>query len=202
MGTAAAEPAAEPPPTEPAAESEPPPQPATREVSETTAPAERPLSAEAATEGEPAPPAATGEAVEPAAPAAEPVAPLPVEEPSALAAAPAGGDGPGPPGSGLATGRPYVVIRFTEDAPDYEPTLAEAVRLAVARRPNVAFDLVAVTPRAGTAKDLEDDLAQARTQAAAVMQSLIDLGIEPDRVSMLSWTGQPTDVNEIRLYIR
>jgi hypothetical protein len=94
------------------------------------------------------------------------------------------------------------VIRFTDDAGDYQPALAAAVRRAVERRPNVAFDLVAVTPRAGNAEDLADDKAEAEAQAAAVMKSLADLGIGPDRVSMRAWTGQPTDVNEIRLYIR
>jgi hypothetical protein len=107
-----------------------------------------------------------------------------------------------PPGSGLATGRPYVVIRFTESSIDYEKTLAEAVKRAVARKPNLAFDLVAVTPRAGTADELAELTDQAHAEAAAVIKSLSALGIGPERVSMMTWTGQPTDVNEIRLYIR
>jgi len=107
-----------------------------------------------------------------------------------------------PPGSGLATGRPYVVIRFTESSVDYEKALAEAVKRAVARKPNLAFDLVAVTPRAGTADELADLTEKAHAEAAAVMKSLSALGIGPERVSIMTWTGQPTDVNEIRLYIR
>jgi hypothetical protein len=107
-----------------------------------------------------------------------------------------------PPGSGLATGRPYVVIRFTESSVDYEKALSEAVKRAVARKPDLAFDLVAVTPRAGTAEELADLTEKAHAEAAAVMKSLNDLGIGPERVSMMTWTGQPTDVNEIRLYIR
>jgi hypothetical protein len=151
---------------------------------------------------------ATGAAEAPSEPdveAAEPVVeptPSPSPPQPALAVAPSTPAGVGPPGSGLATGRPYVVIRFTDDAGDYQPALAAAVRRAVERRPNVAFDLVAVTPRAGNAEDLADDKAEAEAQAAAVMKSLADLGIGPDRVSMRAWTGQPTDVNEIRLYIR
>ena len=143
------------------------------------------------------------ESTEPAAEAAQTAAAPTGDEASAEAPA-ATGDGsrPGPPGSGLASGRPYVVIRFTDSAVDYESVLAEAVRRAVARRPNVAFDLVAVTPRASTADDMAEQAEQARTQAAAVMKSLSALGIGPERVSMAAWTGQPTDVNEIRLYIR
>jgi len=107
-----------------------------------------------------------------------------------------------PPGSGLATGRPYVVIRFAESNTDYEKALSEAVKRALARKPNLAFDLVAVTPRAGTAEELADLTNQAHVEAAAVMKSLSALGIGSERVSMMTWTGQPTDVNEIRLYIR
>ena len=108
----------------------------------------------------------------------------------------------GGPGSGLATGRPYVVIRFTESNVEYEKALSEAVKRAVARKPNLAFDLVAVTPRAGTAEELADLTEQAHVEATAVMKSLSNLGIGPERVSIMTWTGQPTDVNEIRLYIR
>ena len=111
-------------------------------------------------------------------------------------------DGAAPPGSGLATGRPYVVIRFTETTVDYEKALAEAVKRAVALKPDLAFDMVAVTPRAGTAEELADLTEKAHAEAAAVMKSLSALGIGPERVSMMTWTGQPTDVNEIRLYIR
>jgi hypothetical protein len=122
-------------------------------------------------------------------------------EQSAAASGAHAGDVP-PPGAGLATGRPYVVIRFTESSVDYEKALAEAVKRAVARKPNLAFDLVAVTPRAGTADELAGLTEKAHAEAAAVMKSLSALGIGPERVSIMTWTGQPTDVNEIRLYIR
>ncbi|MGE0120903.1 MAG: hypothetical protein AB7S71_20110 [Dongiaceae bacterium] len=107
-----------------------------------------------------------------------------------------------PPGSGVASGRPYVTIRFNRSNVGYEPALAAAVRRAVARRPNVAFDLVAVTPQAASAEEAESRAALAQSQAAAVMRSLAALGIGPDRVSLQSWDGPPSDVHEIRLYIR
>ena len=157
------------------------------------------------------PAAASTPPAEPQA-ASDPASAAPATEVPQTAAAPqpapaqtAAGAGAGdvhPPGSGLATGRPYVVIRFTESSIDYEKTLAEAVKRAVARKPNLAFDLVAVTPRAGTADELADLTNQAHAEAEAVMKSLSALGIGPERVSMMTWTGQPTDVNEIRLYIR
>ncbi len=139
----------------------------------------------------------------PTAPAADTPQTAAAQQPEQSAAASgAGASDVPPPGSGLATGRPYVVIRFTESSVDYEKALSEAVKRAVARRPNLAFDLVAVTPRAGTADELADLTEKAHSEAAAVMKSLSALGIGSERVSMMTWTGQPTDVNEIRLYIR
>ena len=175
-----------------------------------------PDTADATASGNAAPPAETAGDSTPPAPPAEPQAtsdPAPADPASdapQTAAAPqleqsqtaGGADAVAPPGSGLATGRPYVVIRFTESSVDYEKALSEAVKRAVARKPDLAFDLVAVTPRAGTAEELADLTEKAHAEAAAVMKSLNDLGIGPERVSMMTWTGQPTDVNEIRLYIR
>ena len=149
------------------------------------------------------PPAEPQTASDPAPTASAPDAPQTATasqpEPSQIAG---GASDVPPPGSGLATGRPYVVIRFAESSVDYEKALSEAVKRAVARKPDLAFDLVAVTPRAGTAEELADLTEKAHAEAAAVMKSLNDLGIGPERVSMMTWTGQPTDVNEIRLYIR
>jgi hypothetical protein len=154
----------------------------------------------------PAPPAESQATPDPAA--AAPSAPAPETTQTAAAPQPeqsqtAGGAGAvAAPGSGLATGRPYVVIRFTQSNVDYEKALSEAVKRAVERKPNLAFDLVAVTPRASTADEMADLTNQAHAEAAAVMKSLSNLGIGSERVSIMTWTGQPTDVNEIRLYIR
>lgn len=137
---------------------------------------------------------ANGDGAVPEAPAseaaAEPAAEAPVDGSAGL------------PGSGLASGRPYLVIRFADSSVDYQEELAAAVRRAVERKPNVAFDLVAVTPRASTAADLTENTEKAQQQATEVLQSLQSLGIGADRVSVGAWTGQPTKVNEIRLYIR
>lgn len=197
--------------SQPQETSAPAPVPAT-EPEQTTA-ASQPEQPQESTAPAPAPAPAPAQAG--AAPPEQPQevptpASAPATEPQQTAAAPqpeqpqtaAGSTGIAAPGSGLATGRPYVVIRFPESNVDYEKPLSEAVKRALARKPDLAFDLVAVTPRAGTAEELADLTEQAHAEAAAVMKSLSNLGIGPERVSIMTWTGQPTDVNEIRLYIR
>ncbi len=160
----------------------------------------------AATEIQPAPDAAAAgadPASEAAAEAEAAETPPPVAEQAAVADTGAADYLPAsPPGSGLASGRPYVVIRFARTNIDYEAALAAAVEKAVARRPNVAFDLVAVAPPAGSAEEEASRTAVAEAQAAQVLQTLAGLGFGPDRVSLQPWTGEASAIHEIRLYIR
>jgi hypothetical protein len=123
-------------------------------------------------------------------------------DPTAAAAPAPNNSPPGPPGSGIASGEPYVVIRFPDSSVDYQPSLAEAVRRAKERKPNLAFDLVALTPPAQSADDLADDTKDAQERAEAVAKSLAGMGIPADHVNIVTWTGQSTEVDEIRLYIR
>jgi hypothetical protein len=109
---------------------------------------------------------------------------------------------PGPPGSGIATGRPFVVIRFDRPNPDYKQALYQAVSQALARRPNAGFDLVAVTPQSGGPAQVALNTTQSQRNADEVRRSLISMGISPDRVSLTSATSPVAEVNEVRLYIR
>jgi hypothetical protein len=180
-------------PAESDAAAAPPPPPPSAPAADEPGEAELPPAAESDSEAEP-----EGAAAEPA-----PESPALAQGDVALPPAPAAVEPlPRATEAEFAGRKPYVVIRFTSSSVDYEQPLAQAVRRAVERRPEVAFDLVAVTPRASTAEELAEYTQQAAAQSAAVRRSLADLGFGPDRVRMLAWTGQPTDVNEIRLYIR
>jgi hypothetical protein len=107
---------------------------------------------------------------------------------------------PGAPGSGITTGKPFVVIRFDKPNPDYEPALKEAVSKALARRPNAAFDLVAVAPEAAQ-EGTDPKLAQAN--ADQVLKSLMGMGLAADRVNMAAATTSPNaKADEVDLYIR
>jgi hypothetical protein len=107
-----------------------------------------------------------------------------------------------PPGSGIATGRPLVVIRFDRDNPDYEQALFAAVSATLDRRPNAAFDLVAVAPAVGTPAQISLNTNNARRSADKVMRSLTSMGLSPDRVSLSTMTSQTAQTNEVHLYVR
>lgn len=124
--------------------------------------------------------------------------PLP---PQPAAAAPSGHVA-GPAGAGLASGRPFVVIRFDNPGVEYEQQLYEAVSAALARSPEVGFDLVAVAPAGGTAEESVSNAEAARESMERVRSSLLNMGLPADRVSISQLTDQNVQGNEVRLYVR
>ena len=123
---------------------------------------------------------------------------------STESAAPAASDesAAAPPGSGIATGKPFVVIRFPNGGTEYETELAAALRKAKERKPGFALDMAAVAPSAGSPEALKDSTAKALDRADEVMQSLGTMGVPRDRVNLVSYSSPDADVIEIRLYIR
>ena len=105
---------------------------------------------------------------------------------------------PGPAGSGIASGRPFVVIRFDNPGVEYEQQLYEAVSAALARSPNVAFDLVGAAPATATPEETE----AARASMERVRQSMMNMGLPANRVSISQLTDPAIESNEVRLYVR
>jgi hypothetical protein len=113
-----------------------------------------------------------------------------------MPAAPAGSTG------GIASSRPLVTIRFDQPNVPYEQPLSQAVRVALDRRPNAAFDLVAIPAAASSPSQQSANYARARQYADAVMRSLTGMGVPADRISVRTASGQTTPTDEVRLYIR
>ena len=118
-------------------------------------------------------------------------APLPPQQ-----AAESSGHVAGPAGAGLASGRPFVVISFDNPGVEYEQQLYEAVSAALARSPEVGFDLVAVAP------DGVSNAEAARESMDRVRSSLLNMGLPADRVSISQLTDPSVQGSEVRLYVR
>ena len=106
------------------------------------------------------------------------------------------------PGTGLASGRPLVVIRFDKNDVKFEQALYQATSAALTRRPNAAFDLVAVASAIGTPAQVALNSDIARTNADKVMRALLDMGLPADRISMSQVTDPNIQANEVHLYVR
>jgi hypothetical protein len=119
-----------------------------------------------------------------------------------LGAAPGAAPPAGSPAATAAGGRPLVVIRFDRPNPAYEQALYTAVSRAIERRPDVTFDLVAVSPGRGSQAQVALAASTAKRQAESVMRSLTDMGLPANRVSMSASTSNSAQTNEVHLYVR
>jgi len=98
--------------------------------------------------------------------------------------------------------RPLVVIRFDRPNVQYEQVLYDAVSRALDRKPETAFDLVAVHPKTGSTAQVILNSTAARRNAEAVLRTLVDMGLPATRMSMTSVGSATAQANEVRLYVR
>ncbi|MBO0711348.1 MAG: hypothetical protein J2P47_08760 [Acetobacteraceae bacterium] len=103
----------------------------------------------------------------------------------------------------MPVGRPALLtIRYATPAPDYTSALATAVAAAGRQRPGVAFDVVAAIPVEHDPALEAERLAQARRNAAEVMQRMVLLGVPERRIRLGAETDSQITAHEVRVYIR
>jgi len=98
--------------------------------------------------------------------------------------------------------RPLVVIRF--DRPDipYQQALYNAVSRALERKPNASFDLVAVSPKRGSAARAALNSTQTKRNAEAVLRTLADMGLPANRVKLSAMSSPDVESNEVHIFVR
>lgn len=104
--------------------------------------------------------------------------------------------------SGSSERRPLVVIRFDRPNVAYEQPLYTAVRRALERRPDATFDLVAVSPNAGSAAQVALHTDASKRNAENVLRSLTNMGLGADRISLSATTSGSVQGNEVQIYVR
>jgi hypothetical protein len=106
------------------------------------------------------------------------------------------------PSASIGDRRPLVVIRFDRPNVPYEEALYTAVRRALERRPDAAFDLVAVAPNAGNPAQVALHSDASKRNAENVLRSLTSMGLPPERVSLSATTSANVQSDEVQLYVR
>jgi hypothetical protein len=114
---------------------------------------------------------------------------------------------PAPPPAGGAASlvgqrQPLVVIRFNQPNVEYEQALFTVVSRALERRPNAAFDLVAVAPSVGSAAQVSLATGKSRRNAEGVLRSLTNMGLPADRITLSATSSTNAQVNEVHVYVR
>jgi hypothetical protein len=107
-----------------------------------------------------------------------------------------------PPGANPIDRRPLVTIRFYRLEVPYEEPLDKAVHLALERRPDAIFDVVAVAPQQDDPSQLTSHSKASKRNAEKVFRSLTGMGIPPERVSLSATTSANVQTDEVQLYVR
>lgn len=98
--------------------------------------------------------------------------------------------------------RPLVVIHMGNGPVDYQQQVYRAVSQALDHRPNATFDLVAVSPNAGSAAEIALAASSARSGADNVKRTLISMGLPAGRITVASAARNDVTGSEVRLYLR
>lgn len=96
------------------------------------------------------------------------------------------------------SGKPLFVAKFNRQDVKYQDGLKQAVNRALAAKPGVFFEVVAVTPANGSALSG----STARNNASNVFQEMVDLGVSPDKIALSARTSEEATVSEVHVYVR
>jgi len=113
------------------------------------------------------------------------------------APAPAGGAA-----SQVGARQPLAVIRFDRENVQYEQALFTVVGAALERRPNAAFDIVAVAPSGNDSARVALDTNRSRRNAENVLRTLTNMGLPADRMTLSATSSAQAQVNEVHIYVR
>lgn len=118
------------------------------------------------------------------------------------AGAPTSAASPAIPGEPGGDRRPLVRIRYDRPSVDHADAVRTAVGAALARLPDAAFDLVAVTAAEDGATANAGAADEAWAHAEEVMADLLEMGLAADRLTLSAAGGPGADVGEVRIYVR
>jgi hypothetical protein len=97
---------------------------------------------------------------------------------------------------------PLISIHFDPPSQPYDLLLRYAVAQAMLRKPNVAFEVVAVLPKIDTATAQLAAMDQGNKDTEAVVRALREQGIPPDRAILGAEIVPGATGREVRVYVR
>lgn len=98
----------------------------------------------------------------------------------------------------IASGKPLFVAKFNKSDVKYQAGLKQAVSNAVAKKPGVMFDVVAVSPASGN----QLAAASAKNNATQIFQDMIEMGIGAEKINLSAKTSADVNASEVQIYVK
>ncbi len=98
--------------------------------------------------------------------------------------------------------RPLVKIKFDKANVDYQQPVYTALNATLDQYPNARFELVAVQPISGNAAFQAIEGTRARRNAENVLRSLVQMGLQQERLDLSTAESEHAITNEVHIYVR
>ena len=98
----------------------------------------------------------------------------------------------------VASGKPLFTVKFNRDNVNYEDGLEQVVSSAMDRKPNVFFDVVAISPMNGSTASKN----MAQKKATAIFQDMINMGVSAEKISISSRSSAEASSAEVQIFVR
>ena len=99
---------------------------------------------------------------------------------------------------GEISSKPLFVAKFNKENVQYKEALKRAVNSARNRKPNVMFEVVAVSPLNG--KQLSS--GNAKNNATKIFQDMVDMGVSADNIALTAKTSADATSSEVHIYVK
>ena len=96
------------------------------------------------------------------------------------------------------SGKPLFTAKFNKGNVDYKDGLSSAVSSAQNAKPNVMFNIVAVSPLSGNSAAQ----STAQKKATEIFQEMINMGVGADRISISSRSSGEVNGAEVQIFVR
>lgn len=100
--------------------------------------------------------------------------------------------------AGEMSSKPLFVAKFNKENVQYKEALKRAVNSARNKKPNVMFEVVAVSPANG--KQLSS--GSAKNNATKIFQDMVNMGVSADNIALAARTSVEANSSEVHIYVK
>ena len=100
--------------------------------------------------------------------------------------------------AGEMSSKPLFVAKFNKENVRYKEALKRAVNSARNKKPNVMFEVVAVSPANG--KQLSS--GSAKNNATKIFQDMVNMGVSADNIALAARTSAEANSSEVHIYVK
>ncbi len=97
---------------------------------------------------------------------------------------------------------PLLTIDFSKPNPDYTEAVRQAVAAAVARKPDVAFEVATVVPNTGTPAQQVSAAETLTPDARAIARDIAEDGVPDERIELTARALPGVTARQVQVFVR